>query len=196
MHLGKIRFSPTWKILFNDPQKWVIMPSTRWRWKSIKTLNWCLQMFPCCAWMQLQHAHFDVGLWMVYYDGFFVLTWPMLNHCHRMVVPHLHQEAIVLPTRPQPQTIVGVCCSWTQSSCVDFDTNIEWGHFQLTHKCTNPLDDQLIFSSLILIGPSILHDNFQLQHWCLAQHMVDFEIQPLTCESYVANFPTCISKRH
>jgi hypothetical protein len=35
------------------------------------------------------------------------------------------------------------------------------------------------------------HGNFQLQHWCLAQDMVDFEIQPPACESYVANFPPC-----
>ncbi len=39
------------------------------------------------------------------------------------------------------------------------------------------------------------HSNFQLQHWCFAQHMVDFEIQPPTCESHVANLPPCISKK-
>jgi hypothetical protein len=35
-----------------------------------------------------------------------------------------------------------------------------------------------------------------LKHWCLAQHMVNFEIQPLSCESCVTNFLPCISKRH
>jgi hypothetical protein len=125
----------------------------------------------------------------------FGTTWPMLNQLHKKAMPHLHQDSIMFPIRPQPQTIVGVCCSQTQSSCVDFD-NIEWGHFQLIHKCTNPHDDQLIFFSLTLTRPSILHGNFQLQHWCLAQDMVDFEIQPPTCESYVANFPPCIFEIH
>jgi hypothetical protein len=59
-------FSLAWIVPFNDPQKWMTMPSTRWRWKNIKILSWCLQMFPHCAWMQLQHAHSNVGLWMVY----------------------------------------------------------------------------------------------------------------------------------
>ncbi len=57
-------FNPTWIVHFNDPQKWRIMPFIRWGWRNIKTLSWCLQMFPCCAWMQLQHAHSDVGLWI------------------------------------------------------------------------------------------------------------------------------------
>jgi len=38
---------------------------------------------------------------------------------------HLCQESTMPQTRPQPQTIVGVCCSQTQSFYVDFDISIE-----------------------------------------------------------------------
>jgi len=133
--------------------------------------------------------------WCIAYQ-FFFMTWHVLDHNHRKAMSHLCQESIVPPIRPQPQTIVVICCSWTQSSYVDFDINIEWRHLWLIHGCTNPHNDQPIYFSLTSIGPSMSHGNFQLQHRCLAQHMVDFEIQSPTCEFYVTNFPPRISKRH
>jgi hypothetical protein len=64
-------FNPPWTIPFKHPQIQTIMPFARSSWTNI--ITWCLQMFPHCAWTRLQHAHFNVGLWMVYH------TWAFLD---------------------------------------------------------------------------------------------------------------------